>query len=371
MLRSIEIEVDKKSWGTSTVPTRIAQLAGKQKKNVISALIHTALWTRPPVTYGFHLSDFWACLRYYPAIDDTDDLRLRKTWSLIDPHQKTILSDELGVGFTTQLLIEKLGCKHFADTLYVVNSLHPGKFDFAKPAKKGKNKSPDYIGFDSYSSFYVLECKGSQSSKKSLIEAVNKGKAQKSNLTPLGKTKIKYSLVAGLFIPQFDNSENSCIYIADPSWEELSAFLENYSSEQINTSISQITLAKYLSLIGLNNVSRPLAETPTDELMQLPDDARFAIDNWLTSEHQEFRTIFDTREIYSRLPENTFPNSRFSVRTPDSLLSQLLDSREVNNVLRDLSNLSLDRRWREENEYDETMSQLISPFGFTFQLEFL
>jgi hypothetical protein len=370
MLRSIDIEVDKTSWVTGNVPKEISQLIGTRSINVITALIHTALWTRPPITHGFHLSDFWACLRYYPAIDDSNDLRLRETWSLVDPHQKTILSDELGVGFTTQLLIEELGCKHFADTLYVVNILHPGKFDFAKPAKKGKNKSPDYIGFNSYSDFYVLECKGSQSSKKNLIGAVNKGKAQKSNLKPLVTATIKYSLVAGLFIPQFDNSEKSCIYIADPSWEELSAFLGNYSSEQINTSITQITLAKYLSLIGLNNVSRPLVETSTEELLQLPDDARFAIDNWLRNEQQEFRTIFDTTEVYSRLPENTFPNSRFSVQTPSSLLSQLIDTREVNNVLRNLSNLSLDTSWRVENEYGEMMSQLTSPFGFRFQLEF-
>lgn len=375
MLRSIDIEVDKTSWVTGTVPREIAQLIGTRSINVITALIHTALWTRPPVTYGFHLSDFWACLRYYPAINDSNDLRLRETWSLIDPHQKKILSDELGVGFTTQLLIEELGCKHFADTLYVINALgstkfYSGKFSLNKSNSYGQYKSPDYIGFDGYSSFYVLECKGSQSSKTDIKKSVDKGKLQKSNLKPLGTTRIKYSLVAGLFIPQFKNRQKSCIYIADPSWEELNEILENYSIEEINTSITQITLAKYLSLIGLNNVSRPLAETSTEELLQLPDDARFAIDNWLTNEQQEFRTIFDTTEIYSRLPENTFPNSRFSVRTPDSLLSQLIDTREVNNVLRNLSNLSLDRSWRVENEYDEMMSQLTSPFGFRFRLEF-
>jgi hypothetical protein len=62
------------------------------------------------------------------------------------------------------------------------------------------------------------------------------------------------------------------------------------------------------------------------------------------------------REIYSRVPENIFPNSRFSVQTPDSLLHQLLDSREVNNVVSNLSILLLDRRCRVENEYYKMIS---------------
>ncbi|MBD2388724.1 hypothetical protein [Cylindrospermum sp. FACHB-282] len=368
MLRSIEIEIDDQSWGTATVPTEIAQLKGTRNTNVLSALIHTALWTRPPVTYGFHLSDFWACLRYYPAIAGSSDLRLCKEWNSIDPHQKTILSDELGVGFTTQLLIEKLGCKQFADTLHVVKTL-PHKFHLPKSANNGKYKSPDYIGFDSHSNYYVLECKGSQSSKKKLKLAVDKGIKQKSNLTTFGKTKIKYSLVAGLFIaPEEKKRSKSCIHIADPSWEELNEILENYTTEEINTSISQITLAKHLSLIGLNTVSRSLANTPTEQLRRLPDDARSALNNWLTDEPQEFRTIFDTREIYSQVPERTFLNGRFRVQTPNQLLAQLIDDQDVSSVLRNLSFSSLERRWSFES--NETMSQLISPFEFGFQLEF-
>jgi hypothetical protein len=50
------------------------------------------------------------------------------------------------------------------------------------------------------------------------------------------------------------------------------------------------------------------------------------------------------REIYSRVPGNIFPKSRVSVQTPDSLLHQLLDSREVNNIVGNLSILLLDRR---------------------------
>ena len=43
-------------------------------------------------------------------------LRLRSEWTDIDPYQKTVASDELGIGFTTQLLFEELEFLVFEDT---------------------------------------------------------------------------------------------------------------------------------------------------------------------------------------------------------------------------------------------------------------
>src|SRR5215467_11157034 len=109
------------------------------------ALLFTALSTRPPIIQGFHLSDFWAWLRYAWALDSSLDLRLRPEWESIDPHQKAVLSDELGVGFTTCLLSTELGYSQFRDTLYFVGVLEPGSFLLTSSAKRGPKKSPDYI----------------------------------------------------------------------------------------------------------------------------------------------------------------------------------------------------------------------------------
>jgi hypothetical protein len=68
MLRDVAITVDQNSWPSVLVPSMPLQNpASRTQINVLYALIHTALWTRPPMTQGFHLSDYWASLRYRPA----------------------------------------------------------------------------------------------------------------------------------------------------------------------------------------------------------------------------------------------------------------------------------------------------------------
>ena len=118
MLRNLEIVVDSQSWAPKRVPRELLSCAGPRQVNVLVALIYTALVTRPPTVHGFHLSDYWAWLRYQPAIAATNDLRLRAEWDTVDSHQKTVLSDELGVGFTTQFITEALNCSEFTDTVY-------------------------------------------------------------------------------------------------------------------------------------------------------------------------------------------------------------------------------------------------------------
>jgi hypothetical protein len=79
MNKTVEIFVDGSSWPGSVAPAEIAGLASLSPRttNVGLALIHSALWTRPPLSFGFHLADLWAWLRYLPAISNSPDLRLR------------------------------------------------------------------------------------------------------------------------------------------------------------------------------------------------------------------------------------------------------------------------------------------------------
>lgn len=121
MNRFVAVTVDGASWPKGVpVPAEISALASNRRQtNVLFALLHTALWTKPPVQYGFDLSDFWAWLRYGPAIADAQNLRLKQEWANTDPHQKTVLSDEFGVGFVTQLFVEELGFLVYADAQHV------------------------------------------------------------------------------------------------------------------------------------------------------------------------------------------------------------------------------------------------------------
>lgn len=230
--------------------------------DVLASLLFVGLWTRPPVTYGFSLSDCWAWLRYFPAIATTSELRLRDEWTTLDPHHKTVLSGDFGVGFTTWFLHLTLGFVRYADTLWVVNSLRPGLFRHVAAGKHGPTKSPDYIAEDVNGDISVLECKGTQSSRASLRAALATGAVQKSNLQTIGTTSIRHSLVAGLFIPQFDSSESAALMVADPAWENIKEMLLPFSKDALARAVVGVSYAKELAMLNFPNLANTLVQAP-------------------------------------------------------------------------------------------------------------
>jgi hypothetical protein len=202
--KSVKLELLLDTWKAPTSPPAALTSALQTSPldiNFLGALIFSALWTRPPITYGFSLSDCWAWLRYFPAIASTPDLRLCDAWTTLDPHHKTVLSGDFGVGFTTWFLKQTLGFVKYSDTLWVVNTLSPGAFRLASSARRGPRKSPDYIAEDSQGNLSVLECKGGQCSRKDLLDSMERGVPQKTNVKAIGATQLQHSLVAGLFVP--------------------------------------------------------------------------------------------------------------------------------------------------------------------------
>ncbi len=129
VFKSVRVQIRPNSWpAPECVPPALAGAVGERQIDVLRALLFCAFWTRPPVSFGFYLADCWAWLRYLPAICSRPELRLRDEWTSLDPHQKTVLSGDFGVGFTTLFLHETLDFRAYADTLWVVNTLAPGKF---------------------------------------------------------------------------------------------------------------------------------------------------------------------------------------------------------------------------------------------------
>ena len=258
--KTVAIRVLTDTWPNTAVPPALAALqnARRYSIDVLACIAFTALWTRPPVRYGFSLADCWAWLRYLPSIDFGADLRLREEWTSLDPHQKTVLSGDFGVGFGTWFLNRTLGLVRFSDTLWVVNTLLPGAFHLEPGKKRGPAKSPDYIAEDANGNFSVVECKGTQTSRQSLRDAMQRGIPQKDNLRAIGATPIQHSLVVGLFVPQFENSERPVIMVADPEWSDLKDRLTSFSPEQIGRGVSQVAYAKELAMFDLPNTANSL-----------------------------------------------------------------------------------------------------------------
>lgn len=266
--KRLEIEVLMDTWKPpALVPAALVSAAQTSPLNIdfLCALLFTALWTRPPIRYGFSLSDCWAWLRYLPAIAPTQDLRLCDEWTTLDPHHKTVLSGDFGVGFTTWFLNQTLNFVKFSDTLWVVNTLFPGTFRLASSARRGPKKSPDYIAEDSNGNFSALECKGTQSSRKELLAAIGRGVPQKANVEAIGTTQLQYSLVAGLFIPQFEHPDLAAIVIGDPEWDEFKERLSHFSRDEIGRAISQVAHSKELAMLELPNTANTLVRGQASE----------------------------------------------------------------------------------------------------------
>jgi len=269
MQRPLSVEFLPDTWTNGIVPATLQGLAAATRQiSLLEILLHTALWTRPPVVKGFELSVFWAWLRYFPAIDDGPPLRLRPEWSELDPHQKTILSDELGVGVTTCMLAQHLQLAEFVDTLYFLRVLLPGQFRLGRTARRGPEKAPDYISRSPAGGVVVLECKGTQSSRTALEKSIRAGIPQKNNLqrTARGMTPIEHSLVGGFFIPQASSSEGPLVLFADPEGEELPRLLADQDPRRVHRAILQVFLAKVMALVGQPALAEELVNIPLEAL---------------------------------------------------------------------------------------------------------
>lgn len=220
MFRTIQITVDAASWTTlgKAVPTTISAAAGSRRVRVDMALLHTALRSRPPSYQGLHIADFWAWLRYFPAVSTDPNLSLRSEWDELDAHQKTILSDDWGVGFSTGIIGQLLGVLVWADTSHVAKLTKgwtPPLVTLTSTNKKGPKKSPDFLGFTAGLDIVVLECKGTQSGSEVSTKQIGKGVAQKQAISFSGVTPLQ-SLVGGLYIPLETNSAVAEWQVRDP-----------------------------------------------------------------------------------------------------------------------------------------------------------
>lgn len=368
MQRGVQVSVDAGSWGSKPVPPELSKSAGDRQVDVLLALIYTAMVTRPPIVHGFHLSDIWAWLRYLPAIGDSRDLRLRPEWQDVDRHQKNLLSDELGVGFTSQFVGEVLGCWDFTDALYVINVLKPKRFSLKGGKKTGPKKSPDYIARSPKSQYVVLECKGTQSSREYLNRTIEDGKKQKKNLKVSKPTSISHSLVAGLFIPQWSNSEKACIRIADPDREDFEEILSEHPREHIDDAITQISLAKQFALAGLTAVPTYLASTARRDLGVRPDAVTTEIRNRIDMRTDDYRTVFESAERLIQPPQNRREaRVRFSVRTPVAVLDHLMGNVPIHDIISGLTMRSSESPWKRHSS--EVDAEIATPLGFAFRLD--
>ena len=233
MRRRLEVTVDRPTWTSDAFPFPPTFPDGtyEWEFHVPAFLLMIGFLTTPSFAHGITLSEFWAWVRYQHAISTSDDLRITHPFAELDPHQKTILSDDFGMGAPMLWLNEHLRLIGIADGRYFVERILPELGGHApKPGKKGLAKCPDFVALDTSGAWHVVECKGTQSGRAyrdRQLHGTNDGQntgaiAQKRSIQ-FGQG-IKYQrLACGLSIAAEGARQTSNLRIIDPPPEEESS----------------------------------------------------------------------------------------------------------------------------------------------------
>src|SRR4051812_16433771 len=102
MFRQVQIDIDSSSWptppATPIFPAAFHQGSISVPVNIPALLLSIGFLTTPTEPIGPTLSQYWAYVRYVSAITPGPDLRITRAFASLDSHQKTILSDDFGMG---------------------------------------------------------------------------------------------------------------------------------------------------------------------------------------------------------------------------------------------------------------------------------
>ncbi|MGO6669775.1 hypothetical protein ACC699_07330 [Rhizobium ruizarguesonis] len=231
MERTVRVTIDRNTWpkppALPTFPSAFNPTVQSWDVSIPALLLTIGYLTTPSHASGVSLSEFWAWVRYLHAISMSPDLLLTRAFFELDSHQKTILSDDFGMGAPIAWLAENLDLTHIADGRYFIERMRASVGARATPPKKrGPGKAPDFVARDASGVWHVIECKGTQTSgayrAQQLGRAGNRptgGVAQKRTITfPSGYTGQR--LVSGLFIGVESGGVPSSLHIIDPEPED-------------------------------------------------------------------------------------------------------------------------------------------------------
>ncbi|WP_234085955.1 hypothetical protein [Azonexus sp. R2A61] len=168
MDRILKVHIDRTTWPNPGIPPLFPKSfkAGlsSYNLNIPAMLMMIGYLTTPTSSTGVSLSEFWAWVRYLAAISNQADLSLTQTYSELDAHQKTILSDDFGMGVPILWLCDKLSLVQIVDGRYFMERIAPMVgVTQRRTAKRGPNKTPDFLARDAAGKWHIIECKGTQS----------------------------------------------------------------------------------------------------------------------------------------------------------------------------------------------------------------
>lgn len=275
MDRNLRVVIDKATWPGPGVrplfPKSFPSGTSSCDVNIPAMLMMIGYLTTPTSSTGVSLSEFWAWVRYLAAISDEPNMSLTRSFAELDAHQKTILSDDFGMGVPMLWLCGKLPLEQIVDGRYFMQKI-AGSVGATqrRTAKRGPNKTPDFVARDTAGRWHVIECKGTQSGSEFSAKQLGVkgppptgGMAQKCSIRfPPGHTGQR--LVCGLSI-DVEGGTGSILKIVDPEPEDPFEIYSNelqYAVEAMDRGVMSKALRMAGFEITAETVASPFGRQP-------------------------------------------------------------------------------------------------------------
>jgi hypothetical protein len=268
MDRQLRVVIDKATWPGPHIrplfPKSFPSGPSSCDLNIPAMLMMIGYLTTPTSSTGVSLSEFWAWVRYLAAISDDKNLSLTRSFSELDAHQKTILSDDFGMGVPMLWLCGKLPLEQIVDGRYFMQKI-AGSVGATqrRTAKRGPNKTPDFVARDTAGRWHVIECKGTQSGSEFSAKQLGVkgppptgGVAQKCSIKfPPGHTGQR--LVCGLSI-DVEGGTGSILKIVDPEPEDPFEVYSNQIAYAVDA-MDRGVMSKALRMAGFEITAEAVA----------------------------------------------------------------------------------------------------------------
>lgn len=268
--------------------------------------------TTPPITELVDLSSTWAEIRYLWAFAHNFGshrvraLRLNQSVKALDFHQKTLLSDEFGVGFAAYFMSVSARASNPVDVFLARRS---GQV----PLRGNSRRSlPDYIfGGPQPGQFFIVECKGTQSSRATAVSQLQRGTEQVLTVDIVDARNVTRLVVAAWL------QQAITLLIVDPEEERGKPSTElRKLSRWEPEEVSLFADAKRLTYIGdlaaawrlVRRHVEPLGQFPFEERKLILRETRFG--TFLGSEWQAEMSDGRLLRMYRGLDGNVYEKVR-------------------------------------------------------------
>ena len=254
------------TWPRGNMPRVFPRLSRKYQVDLSEVLLLIGRITLPVMSGGASLSEFWAHLRYMFAWSDDEWMTINSDFYELDAHQKTILSDDIGMGLSLHWLSKRLQLIGICDGRYFIErhlTTYGGTYT-GRAAKRGPGKAPDFICLGRGGKFHVVECKGTQTSPSyrdsqlglPMRGGVGAGRAQKRTVT-FPPYYAGHRLACGTYIAT-DDLERTHLKIVDPEEPPILEVREDNAHSAVDP-IARSQFAQMLRAAGFPNSARVTA----------------------------------------------------------------------------------------------------------------